>query len=159
MITIESRTTVGGIRAKQVIEFLLRCDDATYRRWWPGTHLRFRTLRRRPGDVGNTVFMDEWVGARRLRVTAVVTEVGPGERVVWQLKALARQPVWLAIEAEDLDGGAAVTHTIRAGLAGRGAVLDPLFRLYFSADFERAMDEHMRAEFQRLATLLRGSAP
>jgi uncharacterized protein YndB with AHSA1/START domain len=158
MIAIESRTQVGGIRAREVTEFLLRCDDAAYRRWWPGTHLHFRTLSQRPGEVGNTVYMDEWVGARRLRMTAVVTAVSPGERIVWQLKALVRQPVRLLIAAEDIAGGVQITHTIRAGFTGLGAVLDPLFRLYFSRDFELAMDAHMKDEFQRLGALLQGGA-
>lgn len=157
MITIQSRAHVPGVRSQQVIEFLLRCNDTEYQRWWPGTHLRFHTLRRGPNDVGNTVFMDELVGKRRVKLTAVVAEVVPGKKIVWQWKALFRQPVRLVLELDEDATGVRITHTIRAGLEGFGRLLDPLFRLFFSADFERALDEHVRIEFPRLGALLGAS--
>ncbi len=40
-------------------------------------------------------------------------------------------------------------------LTGIGRLLDPIFRIYFSPRFERAMDEHVRAEFPRLRDMLR----
>ena len=141
-----------------MIEFLLRCDDTEYQRWWPGTHLRFHTLGPRPGEVGSAVFMDEYVGTRRVRLTAVVAEVVPGRRIVWQWRPLGRVPVRLVLELDEDATGVAITHTIRAGLDGVGRLLDPLLGLFFSADFERALDEHVRTEFPRLGSLLRTAA-
>jgi hypothetical protein len=35
-----------------------------------------------------------------------------------------------------------------------GRILDPLLRLYFSQDFARAMDDHVKTEFPKLMELL-----
>ena len=74
--------------------------------------------------------------------------------MVWQLRALVRQPVHLELDLEDEPTGMRITHTIRAGLPGPGRLLDPLLRLYFSPTFARAMDGHVRMEFARLTALL-----
>ena len=151
VITIRSETHVPGIRALQITNFLLRCDDAEYQRWWPGTHLHFHTLAQRGGNV---VYMDELIGKRRVKLTGVLTEVIPGRRIVWQLKLLVRQPVRLILELEEDGRGVRVTHTIRAGFAGIGRLLDPLFRLWFTDEFTRAMDEHVKTEFPMLGRML-----
>jgi hypothetical protein len=156
MVILQSVVSVPGLRAGQVVEFLLQCSDADYQRWWPGTHLHFHTLERRPRDLGNLVHMDEWVGNRRVKLNGVVTEAIPGRKIVWQLKALVRQPVRLELEVDDEPAGARITHTIRAGFGGLGKVFDPLFRLYFSGRFRRAMDEHVRTEFNRLVQVFAG---
>jgi hypothetical protein len=154
MITIQSTVHVAGTRAAEILDFLLRCEDADYQRWWPGTHFHMHTIRRRPDGVGNTVSMDEMIGQRRVKLTGVVTELIPGKRLVWQLKALVRLPVRLVLELEDDPTGVRVTHTIRAGLGGVGRIFDPLFRLYLSRGFERAMEQHVHTEFPRLGALL-----
>lgn len=154
MISVQSTTYVPGVRGQQILDFLVHCDDEAYQRWWPGTHLRFRTREAHPGGVGNVVFMDEMIGKRRVRLSGVVTELVPGRKLVWQFKALVRLPVRLVLELDDDAAGVRVTHTIRAGFGGIGRILDPLFRLYLTRDFARAMDEHVRTEFPRLAGVL-----
>jgi hypothetical protein len=44
-----------------------------------------------------------------------------------------------------------------AGVLGR--ILDPLFRVYLSKKFTQALDDHVRAEFPKLETLLHRGAP
>jgi hypothetical protein len=156
MLTLQTRLHVDGLRGGDVFDFLIDCSDERYRRWWPGTHLRFHTLERRAGHVGNRVAVDEYVGRRRLRLTGVVREAVPGSRIVWQLRKGVPLPVWLRLDLVDDGAGVTITHTTRAGLAGRGAVLDPLFRLYFSDDLVRDLDAHVRAEFPRLRDVLAG---
>jgi hypothetical protein len=68
MIAIESRVHVTGMGGAQLVDFMLNCTDGQYQAWWPGTHLSFHTVKRRPGDAGNLVYMDEFVGKRRIRV-------------------------------------------------------------------------------------------
>jgi hypothetical protein len=51
-----------------------------------------------------------------------------------------------------------ITHTTQAGFVGWGKVLDPVLRLYFSDEFARDLDAHVRNEFSRLAELLTTSA-
>jgi hypothetical protein len=143
----------------QVTDFLLHCDDRQYRSWWPGTHLQFHTVEGAPGQAGTVAYMDEWVGDRRFRLKGVVAEVIPGKRVVWQLVAWARLPARLILELEDDPTGVTLTHTIRAGFAGAGRVLDPLFALVLSEKFRRSMDEHAREEFARLGRLLAPPEP
>jgi hypothetical protein len=156
MIAIESRVHVNGMGGAQVVDFMLNCTDEQYQAWWPGTHLAFHTVKRRPGDVGNLVYMDEFVGSRRIKMRGVVTEIVPGRKTAWQFSMLLRMPARLILEVRDDEDGAAITHTLRAGLGGLGRILDPLFRLYFSAEFAAAMEEHAQAEFPMLGAMLSG---
>ena len=134
----------------QTTEFLLNCDDARYQAWWPGTHLQFHRLSSRDGHVGETVYMDEFIGRFRVRMTGIVLSAFPGREIVWQMKWLIRLPVRLLRRLTDEPGRVRLSHTIEAGYRGIGRVLDPLFRLFFTSEFETAMDQHVRAEFPRL---------
>jgi hypothetical protein len=154
MLTIQSQLHVADITGTEMMNFLLHCTDREYQAWWKGTHLEFHTIKRYPNDVGNLVYMDEFVGKRRVRMMAIVTEVAPGQRIVWQMKKIIRLPVWFSLELKDDGAGVMLTHTIRAGFGGVGRILDPIFRLYFSNEFSRAMDEHAQIEFPKLRDLL-----
>lgn len=158
MIELQSQVRVSGVSGAEVLDFMLTCTDEQYQAWWPGMHLAFHTLTRRPGDVGNTVLMDEWVGSRRIKLHGIVTQVVPGRRIVWQFKQLVRLPARLSLEAVDAGDGVVLTHTLQAGFKGIGSILDPLLRLYFSDEFARAMDEHARTEFPMLGERLRARA-
>ena len=154
MLTLQTSLRVDGIAGTEIFEFLVNPTDEAYRRWWPGTHLHFHLLERHAKHVGDIVYMDEYVGRRRLRMRGIVIEADPGRRLVWQMKKAIRLPVRLELELRDYAGGVAITHTTRAGLRGAGQVLDPLFRIYFSDRFARDLDEHVKAEFPLLRNLL-----
>lgn len=154
MITIESRVRVDGVRGVQITDFMLNPTDREYQAWWPGTHLAFHTVERHPNHVGSVVYMDEFVGKRRIQMMGIVTQAVPGKQIVWQLKKIVRLPVWLILVLEEDAAGVTLTHTIRAGFEGLGRLLDPLFRVYFSREFARAMDEHAQTEFPRLRDVL-----
>ena len=154
MISMQSTTEVAGLSGADLVDFMLHCTDREYQAWWPGTHLAFHTIERRPGNVGNVVYMDEFVGKRRVRMTGVVTEVVPGKKLVWQFKKVLRLPAHLILEAADEENGVTITHTLQAGFRGIGRLLDPLLRIYFSEEFKKAMDEHARTEFPMLRKLL-----
>ena len=70
------------------------------------------------------------------------------------MKKVIMLPAWLLIEVADLRDGAHISHTLQAGTDGFGRVLDPLLRLYFSADFFDDLDEHAQTEFPMLAALI-----
>jgi hypothetical protein len=155
MITIESAFFVDGITAQEIFGFLLGATDERYRRWWPGTHLRFYALERHEDHIGDVFYMDEYIAKRRVRMKGVVVEAKRARRVVWQFKWWrVLLPVRLTFDLADCDGGVALRHTIRAGFGGPGRILDPLFRIYFSPQFASAMDEHARTEFPMLRDLL-----
>jgi hypothetical protein len=140
---------------------MVGCDDARYQAWWPGTHHQFHVLRPAPGGdhVGDLVWMDEHVGSRRLRMAAEVVEATPGRRLVWQLRPWRlRLPVRLALTLRDRPGGVVLRHTLTAGWTGWAGVLDPLWRLYLTPGFARALDQHARTEFPLLRDLLRAEA-
>ena len=145
---------VDGLTAKQVVDFLLNATDGDYQKWWPGVHLQFHTVRRYPGDIGNVVYMDEFVGSTRLKMKSVVVEVVHDRTIVWQMKKGLRWPVWLSLQLEDDNVGVSISHTVRAGFSGIGKVLDPLFRFYLSARFAVDLDEHVKAEFPKLRDML-----
>lgn len=75
MIRLQTNVRVAGLSGLEVTEFMLNCEDASYQAWWPGVHLQFHTVRRVAGDVGNLVYMDEYVGRFRLKFHAIVTAV------------------------------------------------------------------------------------
>ncbi len=154
MIVLETRVYVAGLRAKTVFEFLLNAADCDYQTWWPGVHLRCRTLKRCPNYVGNVMYFDQFIGDYRVRHTDVIVEAVPCRRILRQIvKGPLRLPVRIAFELEDDDAGVTITHTIRAGFTGLLRVLDPAFRLYFSERFAAAMDEHMQTECRLLRNM------
>lgn len=155
MLTFTTSIQVDGITGAEIFEFLANPDDESYRAWWPGTHLQFHTLRRSHDHVGEAVYMDEYIGGRRVRMRGVVTEAVGGRRLAWQLKKGIRLPTRLTLELADYDGGVAIRHVTQAGFRGVGRVLDPIFKLYFSSGFARDLDEHVRTEFPLLRNLLR----
>ncbi|HEU5474931.1 MAG TPA: hypothetical protein VFV67_30175 [Actinophytocola sp.] len=150
MITIESTLHLERVTGLSITEFLLNCTDERYQQWWPGTHRRFHVRTQGREHLGDTVFMEEYIGNRHVRMAGTVVDVVPGRRIVWQLKRVVRLPVWLTLELTDRDGAVAIRHTIRAGYTGVGRLLDPLLRLYFTAEFTRAMDDHVHTEFPLL---------
>jgi hypothetical protein len=154
MITLQTRIHVDGLTGGQVFDFLVNATDREYQKWWPGVHLQLHTLRRCPNNVGNIVYMDEFIGEHRIATTGVLVEVVPGRKLVWQLKKGVRLPVRLSLELCDDEAGVSVTHTIQVGFEGLGRVLDPAFRLCFSRKFAAALDEHVKAEFPRLRDML-----
>ncbi|BBX07312.1 SRPBCC family protein [Mycolicibacterium aichiense] len=159
MLTIRSEVTVPGLTAAEVTGFLSDWTDAAYQQWWPGVHLRLHPVAAgRSGHVGDEVFMDEFIGKRRLRMTAVVVEAEPGRKIVWQMKKGVRLPAWLTIEVTDVTGGVHVRHTITAGWTGPGRLVDPLLRMYFSPDFATAMDQHVHTEFPLIPQRLHPAA-
>lgn len=160
MLTYETSVHVPGVSAHDVFAFLADPDDEAYQAWWPGVHLAFHRLNHRVGDhVGEVVYMDEYVGARRLRMHAVVTEALPPHRLAWRMRKGVPLPAHLALELADRDGGVTITHTTQAGFRGPGRLLDPLLRLYFTRRFAGDLDSHVRTEFPRLGELLRARAP
>jgi hypothetical protein len=158
MITFSTQINVPDISGREITDFLLNCNDELYQRWWPGTHLSFHTITRFPGNVGNVVFMDEFVGHRRVVTKATVREVVDGRRVMWQMRKVVPLPVFLILELEDMDDGVRLKHTIDAGFSGLGRIFDPIFRIYFTEVFAEAMNEHVRTEFPKLRDMLRKRA-
>jgi len=155
VLNIQTQVHVADITGDEIIDFMLNCTNREYQAWWPGTHLEFHTIKRYPTNVGNLIYMDEFVGKKRLKMMAIVTELVPGQRIVWQLKNIIRLPAWLVIDVADDAKGVLLTHTIRAGFKGVGRICDPLLRFYFTDEFHREMDQHATIEFPKLGAKLR----
>ncbi len=158
MLTVETAMTVAGLTGRDVTDFLLECDDVRYQAWWPGTHLELHVLERGGANhVGDLVLMDEYVGSRHLRMVGEVESVVPGERIVWRLgwgRFRLPLPIRLTVALRTADPGVHLRHTITAGWAGPGRLLDPLWRLYLSPSFRGAMDRHVHTEFPLLRDML-----
>ena len=155
MITLRTDVEVDGTTAAEVFDFLVDPDDESYRAWWPGTHFELHPTERGDRHVGDVIQMDELVGSRRLRGSAVVTEAIPSRSLVWRFKKGLPLPARLRLAFTDRDGGVAIAHTVRAGFSGPGRILDPLLRLYLSRRFAADLDEHVRTEFPLLRDMLR----
>jgi hypothetical protein len=104
--------------------------------------------------LADLVYMDEFVGHRRLRMAGRVTTADPERRIAWRLEAPMRLPARLSLDLEDDGSGVIITHTTQTGFAGLGKILDPVLRLYFSDEFARNLDAHVPNEFSRLADLV-----
>ena len=154
MIAMTTEVSVSGISGRSIYDFMLNCTDKDYQDWWGGTHLAFHTTRRFPNDLGNLVYFDEYVERRRLKFEGVVAKIIPGKEIVWQMKKVVRLPDWLVLELKDNDEGVVITHTIKAGFAGIGRLLDPFLRLYLNKGFEKDLEEHAYIEFAKLAEIL-----
>lgn len=147
MITLETQVHVAELRAKTVFEFLLNATDRDYQTWWPGVHLRCRTLKRCHGHVGSVVYFDQFIGDYRVKHTDVIVEAVPCRRISRQVvKGPLRLPVRIVFELEDDDAGVTITHTIYVGFTGLLRVFNPAGRLYFTNRFAAAMDEHIKGE-------------
>jgi hypothetical protein len=154
--TLETKTNVAGVTSSEVFDFLANPNDRDYQRWWPGVHLELHMISRADGQhLGDVVLMHEYVGERRVRLRGIVVEAVSGKRLVWQLKAGIRLPVWLSLDLADTTDGAVITHRVRAGWAGWRRHLDPLLRLYLSKSFSAALDAHVRTELRLLGERLR----
>lgn len=165
MLELVSTARVPGVRAGEVLRFMLEPTDSSYRAWWPGVHRRFHVTAPsgRPDHLGDRVVLDELVGRRRLRLAATVVEVVAGRRVAWQLHAGLPLPLRLRLDLEDelvagdvRSGGVRVRHTLQAGWTGPGRLVDPIFALCLSPRFAADLDDHVRTEFARLGPLLDG---
>lgn len=115
-------------------------------------------MRRVTGDVGNLVYMDEYVGRFRLKFHAVVTAAIPGKAITWQFVRGVRLPGRLILRLEDQAEGLAISHVVEAGFHGPGRVFDAILRFWFTREFARALEEHVRTEFPKLRDLLRMQA-
>ena len=160
MIRLQADVDVDGLAAEEAVRFLLDCNDASYQAWWPGTHIRLHTVRREPGDVGNLVYMDEYIGRFRLRLHAVIVAIDRGRRIAWQVMKGFRLPGRLVLSFEDRPGGVRISHLLEAGSTGAGRIFDHVIRLWLTKDLEQALDAHVRADSPRLRDLIRsGHAP
>jgi hypothetical protein len=154
MIALTTEVRVKGISGSAVFDFMLQCTDEQYQQWWPGTHCAFHTIRRLPGNVGNHVYFDEYVGKRRLKFEGIVVKSIPGKEIVWQMKKILRVPAWLGLEFSDNHEGVTIVHTLMMGFSGPGSVCDPLLGLFCSKRFEKDLEEHAHSEFTKLAEIL-----
>ncbi len=152
-VITETRVRVPGITTARIREFFLNPTDDAYRRWWPGTHLAFHVVSPRPDHRGEVVWMDEYVGRRRLRMRCVVRTVEEA-KIVWRMKMLVTLPLSLTLALEDEPDGVTVVHTLGIEARGLGRLLVPFVRLFFSPAFRQAMDEHARTEFPMMGNIL-----
>ena len=159
MLTLRTEIRVDGIAGTEIFDFLANPDDESYRAWWPGTHFQLHPVERGEDHVGDVLYMDEYVGKRRLRGSAIVTEAIRGKRLVWQFKRGIKLPARLELDFSDYEGGVAIAHDVRAGFRGAGRVLDPLLKVYLSRRFGNDLDDHVRREFPLLRDLLRQRGP
>lgn len=159
VLTIESTVRVPGLTGMELTNFLLECTDEAYQAWWPGVHLHFHAVTAgHAGHLGQNVVMDEFIGSRRVRAGGVVRQVDPGRKLLWQMKKGISLPVWLTVNLTDGGDGVTIRHTVTAGWTGVGRLLDPLFGLYFTREFARAMDRHVHTEFPLLRDHLHPAA-
>ena len=154
MVIFKTEVDVEGLTGNAIYDFFINCTAEEYQKWWEGTHLIYRTLKRYPDDFGNVVLMDEYIGIYRVTLNAVVSRAISGVEIVWQMKKIVKMPAWVSISFEERKNGVKVIHKITAGFKGIGKIFDVIFKIFLSRDFEKAMDEHAKTEFLKLRAVL-----
>lgn len=154
MIEFETKINVGNASGKKISDYVMNCTNEEYQKWWPGTHLTFSIKKKYPGDLGNQLYFDEYIGKRRLKLDVTVVENKPGEKIVWQIRKIFNLPAWLIISFTKEGPNLIITHIIRAGFNGIGKVFDPILSIYLSRSFEKEMEEHAHYEFKKLAKMV-----
>ena len=148
---------VPNANAKQFYDFMIEPCDKRYSEWWPGEHLQFHIVKN--GDknhLGDIVFMDEYLGKnRRLTFHAIVVTSSYPNKIEWQMmKAGIRLPAIVELELSDSDEGIKLKHELRIGCSSIGRLLDPFIKLYFNNSYRKALEEHCKIEWFRLAEYL-----
>jgi len=154
MISLTSEVSVQGVSSDEFLSFMLNCTDADYQEWWPGVHLAFHTIQRYPNEIGNVMYFDEYIGKKRYKFKAVVTEYVPGRKIIWQMVKGFRLPAWLEIKCQQHSENLHIIHTLTAGFSGLGRIFDPLIKVYLSDDFCSELNDHAHTEFPVLGELL-----
>ncbi len=155
MVTLQTIVNVKGITSRDIYDFMLNLNDTEYQRWWKGTHLVCHTVKKYPGDIGNVVYADEFVGTYRLRGYTVITKLVPYSEMVYQIKKLIKLPAWFTMKFEDTENGINLTHIVEAGGNGIWRIFDPIIRLYLNKNFESQLNAHANEEFPMLAEMLK----
>jgi len=149
--------TIPNATAQQFYDFMINPCDERYSGWWPGEHLQFHIVKH--GDenhLGDTVFMDEYLGKnRRLTFNAVVITADAPNKIEWQMKKVGiRLPAIVELSLADSSDGVLLKHELRIGYSGIGRILDPFIKLYFNKSYQKALDEHCKIEWFKLAEYL-----
>jgi len=149
--------TVPNANAEQFYNFMINPCDQRYSDWWPGEHLHFHIAKHgNENHLGDVVFMDEYLGKkRRLTFFAAVITASYPNKIEWQMKkAGLRLPAIVELELNDTDEGVRLKHELRIGYSGIGKLLDPFIKLYFNKSFRKALEEHCKIEWFKLAEYL-----
>lgn len=155
MLIHKTQAIVKNLSAKEVFDFLINPSDDRYHAWWPGVHLQYHNRRTEPGNVGNLVYMDEYIGKWRARFTFVVIKADQNQRITWQMAKGIKLPAWLDLQLQDTAKGVKIDHIVSIGFPGLiGRITDPLFGLYFNDRKKQYTTEHVHEEFARLSQLL-----
>lgn len=155
MVTLKTVVNVKGITSKEIYEYMLSLDDEKYQKWWKGTHLVCHTVKKYPGDIGNVVYADEFVGKYRLKGYMIIKKLVPYSEMVFQIKKTVKLPAWFIMRFEDHKDGTNLTHILEAGGNGIWRIFDPLIRLYLNDEFEKNLNAHAHEEFPMLAGMLK----
>ena len=157
MIRHTVELVVPNAQAEQFYDFMINPSDQRYSEWWQGEHLQFHIVRQgNENHLGDIVFMDEFLGkSRRLTFFAIVITANRPNKIEWQMmKWNLRLPAIVELHLTDSNEGVYLKHELRIGFSGIGKLLDPFIRLYFNKSFQKALEEHCKIEWYKLAEYL-----
>lgn len=163
MVNIDMKFSTEGLKAKDVIHFLLTMDDKDYKGWWPGTHLKcvrkkHRFYKHEP-FLGDIVYTKEKLGSLTVPLAGMVISVVPERQITWQALLFGmRIPGALQVSVEDAEGGVKVRHSVIIGYDGIGKVFDPIIKLFIPEALVKTIDEHARIEFSMLRDVLHAAS-
>ena len=157
MITHTVELFIPNATSQQFYNFMINPCDKQYSEWWPNEHLQFHIVEHgNENHLDDIVFMNEYLGkARRLTFHAVVITANYPNKIEWQMKKAGfRLPAIVKLELIDSNNGVDLKHELRIGYSGIGKLLDPFIKLYFNNSFRKALEEHCKVEWFKLAEYL-----
>jgi len=154
MIVHTVELIVPNAYKEQFYDFMINPSDKAYNEWWPGEHLQFHIVKRgEENHLGDVVFMDEYLGKNhRLTFFVAVVKADRPNKIIWQMKkAGIRLPAFVELSLHDTDEGISLTHELRLGYSRILKILDPFIKLYFNKKLQKALEEHCKIEWFKLA--------
>jgi hypothetical protein len=155
MIEYTTTIKVKDITSNQIIDFMITCTDTEYNNWWPGTHITFHELNHKPGNIGSSVYFDEFVGPIRLKFHAIISDYIPDKLIGWQMKKLILLPVKLILQTEQKNNDVILKHSLLIGFKGILSILDPVIKVFIPGNLESELNKHARHEFGILPEILK----
>lgn len=152
--------TIPDARAESFYGFMTNPSDDVYRRWLPDEHWAFHIVKRgQETHLGDLVYYDEILGTKKHRLAfyATIVVADRPSRIVYQMRKFGLSlPGYLDISFADAGEGLILTHEVRIGWRGVGAIIDPILRLFFNKSFFAALEGHCEREWRCLAEILKG---
>ena len=116
-------------------------------------HIKFHTLKHSNKVLGNKVYFDEYVGKKRLKFKAIISDYQPNYCIEYQMIKGVKLPIWLRMEFTQQGSEIEVMHAIKVGFSGWFKSVNYLISPFITKKFVMDLENHAEEEFNRLSKM------